>query len=173
MLAAYLLYRLNRLNPSGETYRGDHPFPRLTRLPKEPAYLHLYPSNVPKVPTDSVEQLLEILADRLGARLKGGEIDVQRTAKWFIKWWREGGARSAPMSHGWGFDFDWADGEEGTLEEKMERRVKVVKEELKTATEDGLGYGVSATKEKNIVKEKKRKAINEKRKAVEKAKSVR
>ena len=51
--------------------------------------------------------LLDILSHRLNARLRGGEPDIQRTAKWFLKWWREGGGTQAPMTHGWGFDFDF------------------------------------------------------------------
>lgn len=99
------------------------------------------------------------------------------------------------MSHGWGFDFDFRvpkegyDGEgpveyevdengqvlleSGTLEEKMERRVAVVAEQMKLAEDTDRGFGISATREKNLLKAKKRKAILEKRQAVEKSRAVR
>ncbi|KAG8895982.1 Mitochondrial GTPase [Tulasnella sp. 408] len=170
-LSAYLLYKLNRLNPS------------------KPAYLSLYPTSIPQAPTDSIEEFLDILSYRLNARLRGNEPDIQRTAKWFLKWWREGGATQAPMTHGWGFDFDFrvrkpqspedVDAErpidfvvdengrdvlqEGTLEEKMEREVnRYVKEVLETG-ENTRGFGTSVTRERQIERAEKRKARDEKR----------
>lgn len=45
---------------------------------------------------------LEQLAARLGMRMRGGDVDTSRAAKWFVEWWRrEGGlisAASAPRS---------------------------------------------------------------------------
>ncbi|KAG8894844.1 Mitochondrial GTPase, partial [Tulasnella sp. 408] len=154
-----------------------------------PAYLSLYPASIPQAPTDSIEEFLDILSYRLNARLRGNEPDIQRTAKWFLKWWREGGATQSPMTHGWGFDFDFRvrkpqspedfDAErptefvvdengrevlqEGTLEEKMEREVnRYVKEVLETG-ENTRGFGTSVTRERQIERAEKRKARDEKR----------
>ncbi|KAG9019016.1 Mitochondrial GTPase [Tulasnella sp. 427] len=170
-LSAYLLYKLNRLNPS------------------HPAYLSLYPPSVPQTPTDSVEELLDILSHRLNARLKGGEPDIKRTAKWFLKWWREGGATKAPMSHGWGFDFNFRvrkpqsleefDPEasveyvvdenghevlqEGSLEEKMEREINRYVTEVLATGENTKGFGTSVTKERQIERAEKRRVREERR----------
>lgn len=134
-----------------------------------PAYLSLYPSNVPQIPTSSIEDFLDILSTRLGARLKGNEVDVQRTAKWFVKWWREGGAlKATPPTHGWGFDFDFT-GEDLTapLEEKMERRVARFVEEMRelAGEEGGSGFGTSVTRERQMERMEKKKLRDEKRKA--------
>ncbi|KAG9045911.1 Mitochondrial GTPase [Tulasnella sp. UAMH 9824] len=155
----------------------------------QPAYLSLYPPSIPQAPTESIEEFLDILSYRLNARLRGNEPDIQRTAKWFLKWWREGGATQAPMTHGWGFDFDFRarkpqspeevdperpiefvvdeNGREvlqqGTLEEKMEREVsRYVKEVLETG-ENTRGFGTSVTRERQIERAEKRKARDEKR----------
>lgn len=78
---------------------------------------------------------LEQLAARLGMRVRGGDVDTTRAAKWFVEWWRRQGSSisaSAPRSiggrilreshpsggsddasgpmcirRGWGFDFEW------------------------------------------------------------------
>ncbi|KAG8904104.1 Mitochondrial GTPase [Tulasnella sp. 403] len=161
-LAAYLLYKLNRLNPSG------------------PAYLSILPTGAPQSPIRSIEPFLELLSRRIGARLKGDEPDIQRTAKWFIKWWREGGAKSWPMTHGWGFDFDFltngtyaeANGgrvgeealEEGTLEAKIDRHVARFAEGMKTWGDDVSGaFGTSPTREKHVAKVERKRARDMKR----------
>ncbi|KAG8949997.1 Mitochondrial GTPase [Tulasnella sp. 424] len=163
-LSAYLHYKLNRLNPS------------------KPAYLSLYPTSIPEAPTDSIEELLDILSHRLNARLRGGEPDIKRTAKWFLKWWREGGATKAPMTHGWGFDFDFrerkprspedvdAEGpteyvvdenrqevlQDGSLQERMEREVNRFVTEVLETGENTRGFGISVTRERQIEKAEKR-----------------
>lgn len=78
---------------------------------------------------------LEQLAARLGMRIRGGDVNTARAAKWFVEWWRREGSlisASAPRSigrhvsqgdpsggsddavhlpasvrRGWGFDFEW------------------------------------------------------------------
>lgn len=110
-LVAYLLYRLNILDPVS------------------PAYLKVLPPG--SAPTTSVSAFLEQLARRLGMLLRGGECDTARAAKWFVEWWRrEGGLFSAAAPHtlpsaapitessgqqpqprhrrGWGFDLEWS-----------------------------------------------------------------
>ncbi|KAI6168377.1 P-loop containing nucleoside triphosphate hydrolase protein [Pisolithus thermaeus] len=104
-LVAYLLYRLNILDPVS------------------PAYLRVLPPGT--APTTSVSAFLEQLARRLGMLLRGGECDTVRAAKWFVEWWRrEGGLFSAAAPHtlpsavlatgrdsvrrGWGFDLEWS-----------------------------------------------------------------
>lgn len=152
-LAAYLIHKLNRLNPS------------------EPAYLSLLPSTAPRIPIPAIEDLLQLLSARLGAKVKGGEDDTQRTAKWFVSWWREGGAKEVPQTHGWEFDFDYRrvpggdELEEGTQAQIVERRVDEYVEEMKKLEGEGGGFGVSLTRERNLEREAKRKARDERRKA--------
>ncbi|KAF9239888.1 P-loop containing nucleoside triphosphate hydrolase protein [Melanogaster broomeanus] len=115
-LANYLLYRLNILDPVS------------------PAYLKLLPPG--SEPTTNIDIFLDQMASRLSMRLRGGDLDTCRAAKWFVEWWRkEGGliSASAPKSlafisdgqqhhqghchpdpdaalairRGWGFDFEW------------------------------------------------------------------
>ncbi|VDB90981.1 unnamed protein product [Peniophora sp. CBMAI 1063] len=101
VLAAYLLYRLNALNAAA------------------PAYLHLLPPGTP--PIDDVDYFLEELATRLQMLRRGGVPDTRRAATWFVRWWREEGARAhalaappseslvpgTPVRGGWGFDLEW------------------------------------------------------------------
>jgi hypothetical protein len=55
----------------------------------------------------TVEEFLDVLARRLGTLQKGGRPDLQRAERWFIHWWRKGGAVSTPAPFGWGLDFDF------------------------------------------------------------------
>lgn len=104
-LAAYLLYRLNILDPIA------------------PAYLTLLPTGTE--PTNELHLFLERLAIRLGMIRRGQEPDVERAADYFVRWWRQGGGRLAapsphlfgkpkkltldyPLTHGWGFDLEWS-----------------------------------------------------------------
>jgi hypothetical protein len=78
---------------------------------------------------------LEQLAVRLGMRVRGGDVNTARAAKWFVEWWRREGSLisasaprsigrhvpqghppggsgeathiSVPIRRGWGFDFEW------------------------------------------------------------------
>ncbi|KAH7925077.1 P-loop containing nucleoside triphosphate hydrolase protein [Leucogyrophana mollusca] len=153
-LVAYLLYRLNVLDPVS------------------PAYLRLLPPSTP--PTTDVDDFLQQLAQRLSMLQRGGERDTARAAKWFVEWWRnEGGLISATaprnfpfvsdgaqespprsLRRGWGFDFEWTADEsalggnafESAVQRKME---ECIDESLKVAAEDErLGSGVSSTQER-------------------------
>ncbi|KAF4618604.1 hypothetical protein D9613_009977 [Agrocybe pediades] len=111
-LAAYLLYRLNILNPLS------------------PAYLQLLPSGTP--PTHDLEEFLTLLGKRMGMIKRGAEVDLSRAAVYFVRWWREEGgllSASSPLEldtataqatnttpsqigsntrlQAWGFDFQW------------------------------------------------------------------
>ncbi|KIJ15871.1 hypothetical protein PAXINDRAFT_168858 [Paxillus involutus ATCC 200175] len=80
-LVNYLLYRLNILDPVS------------------PAYLKVLPPG--SQPTTDVDDFLDQMASRLGMRLRGGDVDTSRAARWFVDWWRkEGGliSASAPKS---------------------------------------------------------------------------
>jgi len=82
-LVNYLLYRLNILDPVS------------------PAYLKVLPEG--SEPTTDVYAFLEQLAARLGMRIRGGNVDTARAAKWFVEWWRREGSlisASAPRSIG-------------------------------------------------------------------------
>ncbi|KAG1776346.1 P-loop containing nucleoside triphosphate hydrolase protein [Suillus placidus] len=151
-LVAYLLYRLNVLNPIS------------------PAYLTLLPPG--SRPFTDAEYFLEQLAIRLNMLLRGGEKDTVRAAKWFVEWWRnEGGLVSAsvpenlPMGpdgthapllrRGWGFDFEWTvdasmnstgGGFESIVQMKME---ECIDESIRAASEDERsGVGISTTQER-------------------------
>lgn len=96
---------------------------------------------------------LEQLAARLGMRVRGGDLDMTRAAKWFVEWWRRQGSlisASAPRSllvrrpsldadaagfesgsgrmcthRGWGFDFEWTVevGEQSGSDGKVEEKM--------------------------------------------------
>ncbi|CAK5261836.1 unnamed protein product [Mycena citricolor] len=70
-LAAYLLYRINILNPSS------------------PAYLSLLSPDARA--TNSIEDFLESLGQRLRMIGRRGEVDRRRAAVFFVKWWRDEG----------------------------------------------------------------------------------
>ncbi|KAG2139559.1 P-loop containing nucleoside triphosphate hydrolase protein [Suillus cothurnatus] len=150
-LVAYLLYRLNVLNPIS------------------PAYLTLLPPG--SRPFTDAEGFLEQLAIRLNMLLRGGEKDTVRAAKWFVEWWRnEGGLVSASvpenlatgsdgthaplLRRGWGFDFEWtvdasmnsAGDFESAVQMKME---ECIDESMRAAREDERsGVGISTTQER-------------------------
>ncbi|KAG1736080.1 P-loop containing nucleoside triphosphate hydrolase protein [Suillus paluster] len=148
-LVAYLLYRLNVLNPIS------------------PAYLTILPPGTR--PFTDADEFLEQLAIRLNMLLRGGEKDTVRAAKWFVEWWRnEGGLVSAsvpenlPMGsdgtllrRGWGFDFEWTVDEsmnctgkafESAVQIKME---ECIDESVRAADEDERsGVGISTTQER-------------------------
>lgn len=108
-LAAYLLYRLNVLNPIA------------------PAYLQLLskssPGSSPPSVTNDITEFLTLLAQRMGMIKRGAVPDLERAATYFVRWWREEGGLVAastpflgsdpeylptgPMVQGWGFDFEW------------------------------------------------------------------
>ena len=119
-LAAYLLYRLNVINPTGESpslfsldsgltvvhngyvissthcifHRGltNGLTADVTYL--APAYLTLLPEG--SSPTNDLAIFLQLLAKRMNMIKRGGEADIERATVYFIKWWREeGGLLSA------------------------------------------------------------------------------
>jgi len=171
-LASFLLQNLNRLNPTGMSLL-QKPSNLVGNLRTSqimiaaPAYLSLYPSNAPPTPTSSIEEFLDLLSVRLNSLSKHGQTDTQRTAKWFIKWWREGGAVNYPQTHGWGFDFDFSNQVEGTLEERVDGVVTQYVERMRLRKEtegDGaIGYGVSTTREKKQEREEEKRARRAKR----------
>lgn len=151
-LVAYLLYRLNVLNPIS------------------PAYLTLLPPG--SRPFTDVEDFLEHLAMRFNMLLRGGKKDTVRAAKWFVEWWRnEGGLVSASvpenlptgsdrthaplLRRGWGFDFEWTvdasmnstgGGFESAVQMKME---ECIDGSMRAASEDERsGVGISTTQER-------------------------
>ncbi|XP_006463477.1 hypothetical protein AGABI2DRAFT_74137 [Agaricus bisporus var. bisporus H97] len=106
--AAYLLYRLNVLNPTS------------------PAYLPLLPQD--SAPVLELDEFLVLLATRMNM-LKKGVHDVDRAAEYFVLWWRAKGSliaaekaqnllqdfnvsstsNGSPVvrAQGWGFDLEW------------------------------------------------------------------
>ncbi|EIW78372.1 P-loop containing nucleoside triphosphate hydrolase protein [Coniophora puteana RWD-64-598 SS2] len=174
-LVAYLLYRLNILNPV------------------EPAYLRLLPPGSP--PVNNADEFIDLLATRLNMRVRGGLADTPRAAKWFVEWWRsEGGlaaAASAPLHlrlpastasnadagsairRGWGFDIEWTEDTSVSApaapsKRTSEKFAKAVQQRMEecidafvgaTAAEEEAGMGVSTTQErKRALAEKKAKA---------------
>ncbi|KAF9816601.1 hypothetical protein IEO21_04002 [Rhodonia placenta] len=148
-LAAYLLYRLNVLDPVS------------------PAYLRLLPPGTS--PLTDVYAFLDALATRLCMLQRGGVPDQARAAVWLINWWRsEGGllAAAAPAPEvgahahrrGWGFDLEWEVGAGGAgvqdptaVQKRMEECID--RFERSAAQEERAGGGVSATQEKKRVRE--------------------
>lgn len=151
-LVAYLLYRLNVLNPIS------------------PAYLTLLPPG--SRPFTDAEDFLEQLAIRFNMLLRGGKKDTVRAAKWFVEWWRnEGGLVSASvpenlptgadrtyapiLRHGWGFDFEWTVDESmsstgGVFESAVQMKMEeCIDESMRAASEDERsGIGISTTQER-------------------------
>ncbi|KAG6820293.1 hypothetical protein H0H93_002731 [Arthromyces matolae] len=88
-----------------------------------PAYLQLLPNCA--APTVDLQEFLEKLAKRMGMVMRGAQLDTDRAAAYFVRWWREEGGLYAASSsslhlpdssdtnlvqstmQGWGFDFQW------------------------------------------------------------------
>ncbi|PCH35203.1 nucleoside triphosphate hydrolase protein [Wolfiporia cocos MD-104 SS10] len=160
-MAAYLIYRLNVLDPVGESPRGS-------RVPS-PAYLQVLPPSTP--PMVDVNEFLDLLARKLCMMKRGGIPDQARAAVWFIRWWREEGgivAASAPVLHagrgthrrGWGFDLEWSVDaaeaqasryDEALIQQKMEACIDAF--ETSALEEEREGGGVSLTQEKKRQRE--------------------
>jgi len=126
-------------------------------------------------PTDDPEELLFLISKRLGAVKKGAEVDYERAARFFVKWWREGGAVSSEESNGWGFDFDFAsraelaDHLEWGLDEKIDKVVETFVEKMKNPDAEA---GMSPTREKRIAQEEKKASREKRRQAAFEAKST-
>lgn len=170
-LVAYLLYRMNILDPVC------------------PAYLKVLPPGTS--PTSDTDAFLEQLARRLGMLVRGGECDTERASKWFVEWWRkEGGLISAaaprpsPSStpsdgvsarRGWGFDLEWSMASheavppphtESFVEQKMGECIDEYLE--RTADYERLGGTISETQLKKRTWEEKlaQRAARSKAKAI-------
>ncbi|KDR80151.1 hypothetical protein GALMADRAFT_1182086 [Galerina marginata CBS 339.88] len=166
-LAAYLLYRLNVLNPIS------------------PAYLHLLPPGAS--PTSDLEEFLTLLARRMGMIKRGAEVDLSRAAVYFVRWWREeGGLLSAAstlhlgpspspeqnlpntQTQAWGFDFQWDLRPQGTpenwdpslfIQEKMEQSVDeyVAMTDREEADENNVSQ--TQVKKKAMLEEKEKRRL--------------
>lgn len=128
--------------------------------------MSVLPKNTPQ-PT-SAEEFLETLAQRLGAVQKGGWPDIERAERWFVQWWRSGGAVSTPSPYGWGFDFDFTpeleDGAEPPSGEDVERIMGKVVDDYVLSLHDEGGEGrTSMRQEKKTVREAKIKARMQRR----------
>ncbi|CAG8565123.1 11096_t:CDS:2, partial [Acaulospora colombiana] len=115
-LADYLLYRLNTIDPMQPPYPSLLSNPTRTR----PAF----------AATESIDDFLIELSERMGYLLSGGVPDKQRTAKWFVEWWRNSAAGEAKLGGtkewGWGLDCQW----EGNTDLPM-----IIDSEVVTTTE--------------------------------------
>lgn len=102
-LSAYLLYRLNVLNPICEFLYFFFALRRVLTPSHSisgsltvvsgisaPAYLTLLPQG--SAPTLDLEEFLTLLAKRMGMVRRGEGFDLSRAAAYFVRWWREDGA---------------------------------------------------------------------------------
>ncbi|KAF8637925.1 hypothetical protein AX17_002546 [Amanita inopinata Kibby_2008] len=95
-LSAYLLYRLNVLNPTAPAYLKlfpDTPSPRSSQQSPTPPFPSS-PSSLPSIPpspANDVTDFLTLLARRMGMIKRGAEPDLARAATYFVRWWREEG----------------------------------------------------------------------------------
>ncbi|CAE6429093.1 unnamed protein product [Rhizoctonia solani] len=147
-MCSYLLHKLYLLNP------------------KAPAYMSALPPSSPEPTT--TDEFLEILATRLGALQKGGSLDVERAERWFVHWWRSGGAVEHPSPFGWGFDFDFTsqlgDGAQPPTEEEAAMLMEnVVGEYAETLRSEEGADRVSLRQEKKAARETKIKARMQRR----------
>jgi hypothetical protein len=62
-------------------------------------------------PTESIDEFLVELAERMGYILPGSIPDKQRAATWFVEWWRNSAAEIDSLGGtpdwGWGLDCQW------------------------------------------------------------------
>ncbi|KAF8155678.1 P-loop containing nucleoside triphosphate hydrolase protein [Crassisporium funariophilum] len=169
-LAAYLLYRLNILNPAS------------------PAYLSLLPAGTP--PTGDLDLFLNLLAKRMGMIKRGAEVDLSRAAVYFVRWWREeGGLLSASsstlsmdspsstvpeqhipnMTQAWGFDFQWdlrpqdiismRSGGDLIVQEKMEECIDGYLSTTDREEDDENNISPTQIKKKAMLEEKERRRL--------------
>ncbi|KAH9478534.1 Mitochondrial GTPase 1 [Psilocybe cubensis] len=166
-LAAYLLYRLNVLNPIS------------------PAYLQLLPPGT--APTNDVEEFLMLLAKRMGMIKRGAEVDLSRAAVYFVRWWREeGGLLSAASSPrleanlskdlnspasrtlAWGFDFQWDLQPEDTplgynpetlIQQKMEETIEEYVQATEREEADENNISQTQIKKKAVLEEKEKRRL--------------
>ena len=107
-----------------------------------------------------MEVFLDALGRRLGMLGRGGIVDSNRAAVWFLNWWRNQGARIAAKSllpvaptdpqanltrrHGWGFDLEWSVNPEeaerygqALVQQKMEECLDKFEADFKQEQQDG------------------------------------
>ncbi|KAF8882509.1 P-loop containing nucleoside triphosphate hydrolase protein [Gymnopilus junonius] len=149
-LAAYLLYRLNALNPICN--------PSLLRAPPPGSS-----------PTSDLENFLTLLARRMGMIRRGAEVDLARAADYFVRWWRgEGGLSSAASS----FHIEprvstdqrqqitqtqaWDNDPSLFIQEKMERCIDEYVAEMERADTDEANVSETQIKKKAVQEEKER-----------------
>ncbi|KAJ1311687.1 hypothetical protein OPQ81_010161 [Rhizoctonia solani] len=146
-MCSYLLHKLYLLNP------------------RAPAYMSVLPPSSQPTTTD---EFLECLATRLGALQKGGWPDLERAERWFVHWWRSGGAVDHPSPFGWGFDFDFtaqlSDEAQPPSEEEVEKLMgRVVDDYVETLRSEESEHRVSLRQEKKAAREAKIKARMQRR----------
>lgn len=140
-LVAYLLDRLNNLNPKSLLFVPSERFSGLMSTFIAPAYLSLLKEGA--LPVSDPEVFISALAARLGMIQKGGEPDFERASDYFIKWWREGGAIGvAAEARGWGLDFDFGEPVGFGREKSSEKIQEIVDRHVEEMKRDG-GMGVS------------------------------
>ncbi|KAF4586842.1 Mitochondrial GTPase [Pleurotus pulmonarius] len=175
-LSAYLLYRLNVLNPIS------------------PAYLTLLPQG--SAPTVDLEEFLTLLAKRMGMVRRGEGFDLARAAAYFVRWWREDGAAiyaqstinspsqevkegpEFPLHHpasslfpfftrlgicGWGFDLQWSmnQGEALTttiVQQKMDACIGEYLQRVEQEESDEDAISPTQRKKRAVEEEKRRRA---------------
>lgn len=137
-----------------------------------PAYLDILPPG--SSPTTEIEVFLDALGRRLGMLGRGGIVDQNRAAVWFLNWWRNHGAVVAAKSrlpqstsaetsgltrrHGWGFDLEWSVSpdeaqryDENVIQRKMEECLEGF--DAEAAQEEQEGGKVSSTQVKKKARE--------------------
>ncbi|KAF9010140.1 P-loop containing nucleoside triphosphate hydrolase protein [Cyathus striatus] len=165
-LAAYLLYRLNILNPIS------------------PVYLQLLPPG--SSPTVDLYEFLTLLGKRMGMIRRGAEVDLARAAVYFVRWWREEGgliaASSAPQLdasvrlpanpvQGWGFDFQWEIHPEDA--QKGDNSAVIVQEKMESCIDSYLELTEKEEQEEaNISQTQRKKRVVEEEKMKRKLKHV-
>ncbi|KAF9519318.1 hypothetical protein BS47DRAFT_1324605 [Hydnum rufescens UP504] len=170
-LASYLIWRLwkdrpNRNSPQSTNLQSNGPPPN-----PDPSKFDSY-------------LVLGALAERIGAISRGGSLDLDRAARYLVRWWRAGGhVKDGYDSHcttvrSWGLDFEFneevplgplqrveadlvgnANGSDDPLQARMDGIVGRFVEELKGT---GSGLGISATQLKKREREEKKRVKVEK-----------
>jgi hypothetical protein len=89
---------------------GETCFPRLAP-PYPPLLANATKSRPIFTATESIDEFLVELAERMGYILPGGIPDKQRAATWFVEWWRNSAAEVNSLGGtpdwGWGLDCQW------------------------------------------------------------------
>ncbi|KAF8345276.1 hypothetical protein F5887DRAFT_1061847 [Amanita rubescens] len=100
-LAAYLLYRLNVLNPIAPAYLHLlRPSTTMSSQPSSPSLAQSQSSQSHPPPTNDITEFLTLLARRMSMIKRGAEPDLKRVATYFVRWWREEGGLIAVVDSG-------------------------------------------------------------------------